>query len=158
MSTSPYLDTPCMFGHPICLDAPCMFGHPSCMFGYPHMFGDPTCLDAPSKHTGDMQTCGASKSMRAYGHPLSLTKDAFFVLCMDRGISKHMGHTCSHACLDVPYVWTPQYVWIPPVCLDTPCMFGYPICLDNPMLWYPCMFGQPHILTYLLYVWMPPFV
>ena len=54
-----------------------------------------------------IQTYGASKCMGAYGHPHSLTKHAFFVLCMYRGhpniiqadggiqtygMSKHMGH------------------------------------------------------------------
>ena len=35
-----------------------------------------------SKHTGGVQTYGASKCMGAYGHPLSLTKHELFVLYM----------------------------------------------------------------------------
>ena len=34
----------------------------------------------------------ASKSMGAYGHPLSLTKHAFFVLFMYRGHADVWGH------------------------------------------------------------------
>ena len=57
-----------------------------------------------------------------------------------------------------PYVWTPKYDWMHPVCLDdplyvwmapyvwTPHMFGCsPICLDT-----PCMLGCSP------YVWTPP--
>ena len=106
----PCLDTP-MFGCPLN-----MCGH-SHMFGYllyicntklnmfcqtegvsicPHTFGHPhvwmslILLDATIH-------LAASKHMGAYGHPLSLTKHAFFVLLMYRGhpniweASKHMG-------------------------------------------------------------------
>ena len=49
----------------------------------------------PSKHTGEHPNIqGASKCIWAYGHPLSLTKHAFFVVCMYRGhqtSSKHTG-------------------------------------------------------------------
>ena len=67
------------------------------------------CIQTSSKHMEDIKTCqcpniqGASKHMGvskhmgaskhtggiqmygAYGHPLSLTKNAFFLLCMYRG-------------------------------------------------------------------------
>ena len=54
-----------------------------------------------SKHEGHPNMQGACKCMRAYGHYLSVTKHAFFVLCMyggiqtlskHTGVSKHMGH------------------------------------------------------------------
>ena len=38
-----------------------------------------------SKHTGGIQTYGGHQMYGAYGHPLSLTKHAFFVLRMYRG-------------------------------------------------------------------------
>ena len=50
-----------------------------------------------SKHEGHPNIQGASKCMGAYGHSLSVTKYAFFVLCMYvghpniKGVSKHMG-------------------------------------------------------------------
>ena len=47
-----------------------------------------------SKHEGHPNIQGASRYMGAYGHSLSVTKYAFFVLCMYGGIqtlSKHTG-------------------------------------------------------------------
>ena len=41
----------------------------------------------------------------------------------------------------------PQYIWIPAVCLDAPCMFGWP-----PYVWTP-----PHMLGCPLYVWISPY-
>ena len=66
--------------------------------------------------------------------------------------------------LDVPYVW------MHPVCLDapymfgcTPCMFGCPhvwtlaVCLDAPMFGHhPYIWMPPICLDALLYIWMPP--
>ena len=113
---SPHVWTP-----PICLDtphlfgcAPCMFGCPICMGAYGHQcsltnhaffvlcmyrgiqtyggvqtyreaYGGIQTYRGPSKHMG------ASKCMGAYGHPLSLTNHAFFVLCMYRGIQTYGG-------------------------------------------------------------------
>ena len=87
-----------------------------------------------SKHTGPIQTyggiqtykghpniqgalkhMGASKCMGAYGHPLSVTKHAFFVLCMYRGHPNIWGtpmfgcplNMCGHSHIFwmFPYVW-----------------------------------------------------
>ena len=54
--------------------------------GYPNIQGHPN-ICGMSKHMG------ASKCIGAYGHPLSLTKHAFFVLCMYRGIQTSSTHT-----------------------------------------------------------------
>ena len=83
-------------------------------------------------------------------------------------------------CPYAPYIWSPLYVWTPPVCSDglhmfghpphmfgCPCMFGYPpyvwihyICLDAPCMfgylpwaWTPHMFGYPPVCFDA--VWMP---
>ena len=54
--------------------------------GHPNIKGVIQTYGA-SKHTGGIQTYrGASKCMETYGYPLSLTKHAFFLLCMYRGI------------------------------------------------------------------------
>ena len=57
-----------------------------------------------SKHTGGIQTYrgiktyGGIEMYGAYGHPLSLTKHAFFALCMYRGHPNIWGH------MDTPLV------------------------------------------------------
>ena len=116
------------------------------------MFGCPI-----QTYRGYPNICGAPKCMGAYGHPLSLTKDPFFVLCMDRGISKHMGHTCPHACVDAPHMfWTPPYVWMPLVCLDTPYVWTHCICLDAPCMFGHSIFGHPSCILGAPHVLMPP--
>ena len=48
-----------------------------------------------------------------------------------------------------PQVWMPSYILDVPICLDTPCMFGYPLFVWVPLCFdAPCMFGHP------LYIWM----
>ena len=63
------------------------------------------------------------------------------MLCQTKGVS-----TCPH------YIWMP-HVWMPPVCLDLPCMFQCPHMFG----WLPVCFDAPYIWT-CLYVWMPPYV
>ena len=67
------------------------------------------------------------------------------------------------------------YIWMPPMCLDAPCMFkchhmfgcipcmfGCPMFGHLPYVWMPiCMFGHPHVslphmFGWPLYVWVPP--
>ena len=80
--------------HPKIWGCPNIWGHPNICGGV-QTYGGYLNIQGASKHIG------ASKCIGAYGHPLSLTKHAFFVLCMYRGhpniiktcrkISKHMG-------------------------------------------------------------------
>ena len=100
LDAPPYVWMPsCMFGHPmfalpLSLDTP-LYG---CL---PHVFGHPLyvwmpsiCLGVPvyvwmlpnvcwhPKVWGTSKHMGVSKCMGAYGHPLSMTKHAFFVMYM----------------------------------------------------------------------------
>ena len=55
-----------------------------------HTVGEPNIwrhlnIQGASKHAGGIQTYGGIQMYGEYGHPLSLTKHAFFVLCMYRG-------------------------------------------------------------------------
>ena len=81
---------------PIHLDASICVDAP-CMFGCPHMFGwPPVCLNAP--------------------------------ICVDT--------PCMFAC---PHVWTPTICLDATICLNTTNIFGCPaVCLDA-----PCMLGWP---------------
>ena len=72
-----------------------------------------------SKHTGAIQMYGV------YGHLLSLTKHAFFVLHMYRGIQKY-GAYMLPVCLDAPICWIPPCMLDTPICLDAPCVFRHP--------------------------------
>ena len=110
LDTPVCLDAPCMFGHP-----PCLYSHmfgcplyvclPPCLdtplYGWmpPHIWLCPVCLDAAKcmeASTGmrGIQTYRECPNIQghpnvwgAYGHPLSLTKHAFFVLHM---YSRHL--------------------------------------------------------------------
>ena len=107
----------------------------------------------PSEQTGGIQMYGAIWT------PLSLTKHAFFVLCM---YSMHP-NIIKTGC---PYMFGhPPYVCMPPVCFAH--MFGHPHmfappCLDAPVslgvpyVWTPlCMVGCPLCLDTPLYVAAP---
>ena len=94
---------------------------------------------------GDTQMYGA------YGHSISLTKCAFFVLCRYRDVCPPVCLDTS-ICLDAPcvfgyplYVWTPPYAQMHLYVWRLPHMFGCPIWYDTPN-----MFGHPP------YVWMSP--
>ena len=137
---------------------------------------------AASKHTGAVHTYegiqtyrGTSKTYSGCPHiwgiwtPLSVTKHAFFVLCIYRGIqtygviqmwgaSKHMG-VYTHIQGASKHRGVPVYtqhkesmlcqtkgVSIYPIHLDAP------ICLDTPMFECPLYDGIPP------YAWMPPYV
>ena len=63
---------------------------------YREAYGGHPNIQGPSKHMEDIQTyrgafkhMGASKCMGTHGHPLSLRKHAFFVLCMYRDIQTY---------------------------------------------------------------------
>ena len=58
-------------------------------------------------------------------------------------------------CVCTLYVWMPQYVWTPPVCLHAP-MFGHqPYVCITPYVWTPPIYlDAPICLDALLYVWM----
>ena len=98
---------------PICLDAHCMVGFPY-MFGHPlyvlmpsiclaapHMFGCHQMFRGIQRYQGHPNILGHPNVCGVYGHPLSLTKHAFFVLYIYSrhpnifqayiGASKHMG-------------------------------------------------------------------
>ena len=111
-----HLDAPHMFGCPqyvwmssFMFEWPCMFGQP------PHMFGcPPVCLDdvwIPVVHIQHKES----------------------MLCQTKGVS-----ICPHTFGFSLYVWMPNvwmhslYVSMPPVCLDTPCMFGCPLYVLMP--------------------------
>ena len=96
------------YGHPLSLTKHAFFV--LCMYrGHPNIWGIQTYGASKdmgmSKHTGGypnmkgiqtyggIQHMGSSKCMGAYGHPISLTKHAFFVLCMYRGHPNIWGHT-----------------------------------------------------------------
>ena len=65
-------------------------------------------------------------------------------------------HNTKRACfVRLRGVHMPQYIWMCPMCLDAPCLFGCPpICLDGPICLDTstyvstptCMFGQPQCL------------
>ena len=82
------LDDPYMFGHPICLYTPCIFGHPYFWIAPIHL--TPPYVDAAihfhapihlgQLNMGGILTCGHPNIWGAYGHSISLTKHAVFVL------------------------------------------------------------------------------
>ena len=113
------------------IHVPCMFGclpyvwMPTCMFGCPlYVWTTPICLASPymfgCPHMfGHLHMFGCPCML---GHPHIWTPNMF----------------------GWPHVWIPQYdwrspiyVWMPPICLDAPCldtinMFGHPhVCLDD---------------------------
>ena len=126
--------------------------------GHPNIWGIPIYRGA-FKHMKASKVMGASKCMGAYGHPLSLTKHVFFVLCMYRGHPNIWGtptsgcplNICGHShmfgcppCLDAPICL--EDVWMPPVhtqhkgcmlCHTKGCPYALyirmPICLDGPL-------------------------
>ena len=92
------------YGHPLSLTKHaffvlCMYrGHPNIQ-GASKPMGVQTYREAyggiqthPNIQEG-IQTYGGIQLYGAYGHPLSLTKHAFFVLCMYRGNPNIWGHT-----------------------------------------------------------------
>ena len=132
--------------------------------GHSNIWGHPN-IQGTIQTYGVSKLMGASKCIGAYGHPLSLTKHAFFVLCMYRGHQNRGAPLfwCPLNMWTLPYVWMPPYVWkmfgCPLYIHNTKkgCFvtvrgvhmhhtFDCPICLDVPMFW--C----------LPYVWMPPYV
>ena len=160
------VDAPCIFGYPY------MVGHhpyiwmPSFMFGCP-----PVCLVAP-------HMCGSTlyvwmptyfwmapcmfQCLHMFGHPLYVCMPP----CLDTTHMFGSPHMCSTAgntfqlaaMFGCPlYVLMPPYVWMPSLCLDTPCMFGSPICLDAPPIcldvhmfgWPPVCLNAPHMFGHL---------
>ena len=132
---SPYIwIPPYVWMPPVCLDGPICLDSP-------HI-----CLNAPlyvwiSPMFGHAYMFGCPLYVWVmFGCPLYIhnTKKACFVRL--RG--------CPYA----------PYIWIPPICLDAPCMFEWPHMFGQP----PHMFGCspacldiPHVWA-CLYVWMPP--
>ena len=122
-----------------------------------------------SQHTGGIQTYGGIQNYGAYGHPLSLTKHAFFVsnnylihlnkqnekptstcfLCVVyvQGASKHMGHP--YVWIPPECVWTLPYVWMPPYVWK---MFGCPLYIHNTK---KACFVTLRECPYAPYIWMP---
>ena len=119
------------------------FGCPH-MFGHPHMSGCPSYLWMPPyiwRHPniqwGSQTYRGVSKHMghpnvwAAYGHPLSLTKHAFFIVDVQRastcmGAYGHPLSLTKHAffvlCLyrEHPNIWGPLNIWGCPSIQGTP--------------------------------------
>ena len=57
--------------------------------------------------------------------------------------------------LDAPPVCLDIF-WVP-LCLDVPCMFGHPICMDTLLyVWMPAYIWMPPCMLGTTYVWMPP--
>ena len=149
--------SPYMFGCLFYVWVPPMFGHLS-MVGCHHMFGHPLYVWMPSICLADPCIIGCCQMYGgiqryeehpniwvhpnvwgAYGHPLSLTKHAFFMLYM---YSRHPNIFQTCMCLDVP-----------PVCLNAPVCLDAPIFLDEPcMFWCPHMFGWPPVCLDAPYV------
>ena len=129
---------PTSWDRKVCRNSPCMFGHPH-MFGCPAYVWMPPCVWTPTHMFG----CPLYVLMM-FGCPLYIhnTKKACFVrlmgcpyapntfgcapyvwmptVCLDGHHMFGHPHICLDApvCLDIPHVWTPQYVWM------LPCMFG----------------------------------
>ena len=73
---------------------PNIWGHPnihgvSNIWGHPNIKGAIQTYGGIQTYRGYIQAYGGIQIYGAYGHPLSLTKHAFFVLCMYKGASKH---------------------------------------------------------------------
>ena len=100
----------------------------------------PVCLDAP--------ICLNTPCMFGWCLDAPIhTQHKYSMLCHIKGVS-----ICTHTFGCPLYVWMLPYVWIPPVCLDaphmfghTPCMFGCPLHVCTPPIWLdaPSMFGSP---------------
>ena len=130
----------------------------------------------PSQHIGGIQiyegiqTYGGTQMYGAYGHSLSLTKHAFFVLCMYRGHPNIWGtpifgcllNMCGHSHMFGRYLYAPLHTQHKKACFVTirgvpmPHTFGCPICLMA-----PCMFECPICVDTLVcldapYIWMLP--
>ena len=110
---------PNVWMHPNTQHKESMICHPNIQEGCPNIWGT-------SKHMEGVQTYGGVK---------------------------HTGAMYATICLDAPYTYTTQrkhalsdygvsicspYIWIPPMCVDAPCIFGFshifgcPLCLDAP--------------------------
>ena len=76
---------------PVCLDTPFMFGYYQMYGGIQRYEGHPNIWEV-SRHTGASKHMGHLNVWGAYGHPLSLTKHSFSVLCMYRGYTNVWGH------------------------------------------------------------------
>ena len=95
-----------VYGHPFSLTKHAFFllfmyrGHPNIIktYGGIQTYGGCPNIQWSSKHVGK------SKCMGAYGHPLSLTKHAFFVLCMYRRHSN---------------IWREHFLYNPELCLPS---------------------------------------
>ena len=196
-------DTPiCLDASPVCLDVPICFDTP-CMYGHPHMFGCPlyACMPHMFGCTHYMFGCPhvwtppyvwTSSCMfwcfHMFGHPLCLNASLYVWKLPMFGCPQMFGHPHIFGC--PPIFWcTPcmfgclQYVWIPPVSLDTPYVWMPPVCLED--VWMPvvhvqqkesmlcqtegvsicpihldtpCMFGHPHMLGWLPVCLESPYV
>ena len=106
-----HLDSPISLDTSICLDAPCMFGHP-------HMFGCPLYIHN-TKKACFVRLRGCPYAPIHVDSPVHQQhKERMF--CQTKGVS-----ICPHT------FGCPQYVWMPPICLDALHMFGCPtVCLD----------------------------
>ena len=84
----------------------------------------------------------ASKSMGAYGHPLSLTKHAFFVLFMYRGHADVWGHVDT------------SFDKVSFLCVE----YVQGASRHHPNIWgHPNILVFPHKLTHTCQDWFPPF-
>ena len=124
-------------------------GWPLYVWMPPYVWMFPVCLDAP--------ICLYTPHM--FGCPHVWTPPCFDAPCM-------FGHL---TCLDVPCMFGHfPYVWMPPICLDTPCicldipcMFGHPICLNTPICLDAPHVWMAHILKgcpYAPNTFIPPYV
>ena len=145
-----------MFGHPLYVWIP-----PVClgalMFGCSlYVWTPPVCLDdvwMPPVHTQHKETCSVMLRECPYA-PMHLDAPIF------------LDAPCMFKC---PHMFGyPLYVWMHPICLDTPL-----VCLDAPMCGHPHMFGHhpyvmmssvcldtpmfgcPHMFGHHPYIWMP---
>ena len=154
---------------PICLDTPHIF---VCL----HMFGCSLTYTTQRKHAlsdlgGVCMPPYICKPLYVWMPPICLDTPHIFVCLHMFGCSLTYTTQRKHALSDLggvcmpPYICKPLYVWMPPICLDTPHIF---VCLH--------MFGcsltyttqRKHALSDLggvcmppyickpLYVWMPP--
>ena len=126
---APYVvDTPCMFGCPLCLDATCLFGHHFICLDTAICFDAPICLDAPPECL-DAHIC-----LDVWTPPVCLDN-----VCMPPIHTQHKESMLCHT----------KGVSYAPIHLNAPCMFGCPSCLDTPI----CL-DAPICLNTLLYVWV----
>ena len=84
---------------------PNIWGHPNKQWVHPHIWGYPSIQGAMQTYEG-IQNNGVYKCMGASGHPLSLTKHAFFVLYM---YSRHPNIIQTYR--EHPNIWVCPNIW-----------------------------------------------